>query len=428
MKAVFKKSLKLISSMRFAVVLLIVLALACALSSLVTQEQSYSWYASVYGERTAALILALGADDAFHSWWFVLITAFLCVNLLMCNIIRLPQVIRRVRSERDITKALAGRGDVIAEGVKDPEAMFGKLRMGKPEKGLSDLGRPALFSSKNRIGLWGAWVCHVGILLLMLGFGLGQMTRKQYTVYGVPGQTKPLGNTGYTITVDDFIVDLHDDDTVEQYTTAFTLTGAEGDLSASVSVNAPMTLHGMKFFQNSTGWAAKLTVYKDHEFLQESVLCAGEYAAVSDKPGLVIYLNALYPDYVMVPGVGPSTASTRLDNPAYLYSVYFQNQMIGMNALMDGEVITIDEYTVTFTEPQQYTLLQVKEDHFTPLALAGGILIMIGLFLAFYLLPCKTWAIQGEDGLWEVHGTCRKSGKLFFERFISAADEHGKGG
>ena len=80
-----KKIGRFLSSMPFAIALLVLLAAACAFSSTVTQGQSYEYYNAQYGERTAGLILALRLDDAFHSWWFFLITGFLCLNLLFCN-------------------------------------------------------------------------------------------------------------------------------------------------------------------------------------------------------------------------------------------------------------------------------------------------------------------------------------------------------
>ena len=122
-----KRFFRFISSMKFAIILLVILAIMCSIGSLVTQNQSYSWYAARYSERTAALIIALHLDDAFHSWYFILITAFLCINLLFCNIIRLPGLVKRTRNG-------------------------GTLR--------------------ERLGIWGAWITHVGVLLLILGFGL----------------------------------------------------------------------------------------------------------------------------------------------------------------------------------------------------------------------------------------------------------------
>ena len=414
-----KRIWKFIGSMRFAICLLVVLAVACCVGSLVTQGQSYAWYAERYSERTAALILALRLDDAFHSWWFLLINGFLCVNLLLCNVLRLPQLIRRTRAHADAEGTLEDKGDMSAQSVADPLRVFARLHMTKPSAHKTEDGREALFASKHRAGLWGAWICHLGILMLILGFSLGQMTRQQYSVYGVPGQSKPIGDTSYILTIDDFDVELREDGTTAQYTSDVTVRNvANGQsLSAKASVNHPASLFGMKLYQNSTGWAAHAQVLENGELLQEGVVCAGEYFAIEDKPELVVFLNAFYPDYVLESGVGPTTASNELNNPAYLYSAYYKGQLLGMDALMAGEVLTIDEYTITFSDPQNYTLIQVKRDRFTLLTLAGGLVTMLGLILALYLQPAKVWAIRQPDGLWTVCGACRKGGALFRERF-----------
>ena len=228
----------------------------------------------------------------------------------------------------------------------------------------------------------------------------------------------------YLLTIDDFRVDLRPDDTVEQYTADITVRDVDGrgSASAEISVNNPASLYGMKFYQNSTGWAAKINVSKDGAPLQDAVVCAGEFLRIQDTPDLEIYLSAFYPDYVMTPGVGPSTATGALNNPAYLYQVYYQDQVLGMNVLMPEEELTIDEYTVTFTDPQNYTLIQIKVDRFTWLALAGGLVTLLGLILAFYVQPARLWAVKGDDG-WTVHGTSRKGGAIFRERLIRAAEE-----
>ena len=426
-----KKLWKFLSSMRFAIILLAVLAAACSVASFVTQGQTYEWYAQRYSERAAALILTLHLDDAFHSPWFIVITAFLCLNLLACNLVRLPQLMNRTKSESDPAAALRSKGDISAEGIADPRPLFGRLGMGTPKAVQTEDGREALFAASHMVGLWGAWVCHLGILLLILGFGLGQMTQKQYTAYGVAGQTRPIGDTELAVTIDDFRVDLREDDTVEQYTAAITVhdlseKGIGRSESAEISVNNPATLFGLKFYQNSTGWAAHVHVLKDGEPLQDEVLCAGEYLAVQDKPDLVVFFRAFYPDYVLEPGVGPATATGALKNPAYLYQAYYMNQLLGMNVLMGDEPLTIDEYTITFDEPQSYTLISIKEDHFTWLALAGGLLTLLGLVLAFYIQPKKLWAVR-EGGTWTVYGQCRKGGALFRDRFNKAIQEEDKG-
>lgn len=423
-----KKLLKFLSSMAFAIGLLVILAAACVVASFVTQGQSYAWYTAAYSEGAARLIVGLGLDDAFHSWWFLTLTAFLCGNLLLCNLTRLRSLLARTRREADPAAALTVPADASAEGVADPLPVFEKLRLPRP-KAYDISGQKVLFSGKNRLGLWGPWVCHLGILLLIVGFTLGQLLHKEYTVYGVPGDTKPIGDTGYYLTIDDFQVRLRDDDTVEQYVADITVfrapqgsTAVPDSRSATVSVNHPARLYAFKVYQNSTGYAARVSVDEDGTPLQTGIVCVGEGIEIADAPGLNVYLNAFYPDFCLQPGVGPMTLSGRMNNPAYLYSITYRDSMVGMNYWQEtDDPITVNDYSITFSEPQSYTLLEVKVDRSQGLALLGGLITLLGLVLAFYLLPAKAWALRAEDGTWTVYGQSRKGGALFRESFDRAA-------
>ncbi len=402
-----KKLLKFLGSMGFAITLLTVLAAACVAASFVTQGQSYAWYAEAYSEGAARLIVGLRLDDAFHSWWLLTLTAFLCGNLLLCNLTRLKPLIARTKREADPSAALSGPADAACENVADPLPLFERLRLPKP-KVCEIEGKKVLFSGRNRLGLWGPWVCHLGILLLILGFTLGQLTHREYTVYGVPGDTKPIGETGYYLTIDDFEVRLRDDDTVAQYVADVTIfrapqgsTAVPDSQSDTVSVNHPAR-HGTP--------------------LQTQIVCAGEGIEIADAPGLRVYLNAFYPDFYLQPGIGPMTLSGRMNNPAYLYSITYGDSMVGMNYWQESDgPITVNDYSITFSEPQSYTLLQVKTDRFQTLALLGGLVTLLGLILAFYLLPAKVWAAAQADGTWTVYGQSRKGGALFREEFARAA-------
>ena len=426
---VLRKIWKFLSSMTFAVILLVLLVVACAVGSFVKQGQTFDWYAASYSETAAAWIMALRLNDTFHSWWFIAITAFLCGNLLLCNVFRLGTLIMRTKSFGDAGNAAKRAADASVSGVSDPESVFAALRMPKPQQSETD-GIKVLYSSKHRIGLWGAWVCHIGILLLILGFGLGQMTKQEYSAYGVPGQTRPIGDTGLFLSINDFRIDLRDDDTVEQYTADVTVwrvpqgsTTEPDEQRAVISVNHPGRMFGMTFYQNATGWAAKVDVTKSGEPLQSEIVCAGEYLPIADKKELVVYFNAFYPDYALVPGEGPKTVSGRLNRPAYLYSVYYLGELLGMNALTQGETITIDDYEVSFSEPQNYTLIQIKRDAFTSVAFAGGVVTMIGLLLAFYILPQSVWAMPAENGTWTVYAESKKRRAMLrdeLERAVSA--------
>ncbi len=410
-----RKIRDLLTSMSFAIVLLVLLAACCAFGSFITQGQTYEWYAGAYGERAAVLIMALYLDDIYHSWWFFALGGFLCLDLLLCDLVRLPSLIRRTKKAIDPQSILRSPVTASLSHVADPAPVFSALHMPEP-KAFGQDGVSGLFSVKNRAGLWGAWVCHLGILLLILGFGLGQMTHMEYTVYGVPGDEKPIGDTGLTLSIDDFRIDRREDGTARQYTASITVSGKNAAAqSGKASVNHPAALHGLKIYQNSTGWAAAVTVSRDGETLQEKVLCAGEYMPIQALPELSVFFNAFYPDYA-------PAENEALEGHAYLYTLYYRGQIAGMNILLPGEVITVDDYTIRFSDPQEYTLLQVKQDRFTSLALMGGLIVLIGLLLAFYCQPRTLWALSGQDGLWNVYGFSPKGGALFAEQLHSAQE------
>ena len=427
-----RKAWKFLGSMKFALILLLILALACAGGSFISQGQTYEWYASVYSERIASAIILFSLDDVFHSGWFLALTAFLCGNLMLCSISRFPSVYRNWKHGFDPEKKaglICSSSGVSITVQNQDEAMdlfrrmhFHNVRKGQMRAAEDSEEKEYLYASKNRAGVWGAWLCHVGILIVIIGFGFGQMFKKEYFVYGVPGQSKQVGDTSDILTIDDFQILLRDDDTVEQYIAQITVHDAKSGREASgqISVNHPASIFGMKYYQNSTGWAADAVVLKNGTEIQRETICAGEYLEVEDKAGLVIMFSAFYPDYYLEPGSGPMSLSSSLNNPGYLYRAWYNDTMLGMNVLTGDDVITIDEYTIQFENPQSYTLIQIKKDPFAPAALAGGLVILAALFLAFYLQTQEIWAVREDDESWRISGYSRKGAALFEERIKEA--------
>ena len=62
-----------------------------------------------------------------------------------------------------------------------------------------------------------------------------------------------------------------------------------------------------------------------------------------------------------------------------------------------------------------------------PMDLLGGLVTLVGLILAFYLLPAKAWAVENEDGTWMVYGRSRKGGALFRGAFEEVLQSQTKG-
>ena len=417
-----KKIWRFLTSMKFAILLLVVLTIACVFGSVIPQGRTLDEYLSAYGTRSGALIVGLCLDDLFHSTWFLVLTVLLVCDLLYCNLSRVPSLLHRGARFRDpetawkLSQAQPVGGGKNAstvctvEQVPDAATVFEKLHM-RPVSGERD-GKKTLFAAQNGVGLWGAWVTHLGILLLIVGFVLGQATRQLYTVHGVPGQTLPVGDTGCTLTINDFDVSLTENGVAEQFTSDVTMHDPAGaSESAVVSVNQPGSLFGYKVFQNSTGTAAKVTVTKDGAVAQEAILCAGDYVYVLDTP-MALFFNGYYRDALDFGGMKAD---------AFAWSTYYNGVYSETRYQAEGETaITTDSIRVTFSEPQSYTLLQIKRERFIWLVLLGGLVTLAGLVLSFYLQPRRVWAEQTEIG-WTVHGESQKGGAIFRDRLREAA-------
>ncbi len=426
---VLKKIRRFLGSMPLAITLLVLLAAACALCSAVPQGQTPSWYREQYGERTGSLILALYVDDAYHSGWFIALSGFLCLSLIMCNLSRIGQLIRRTRQMKDPATILKQEPDVEQTNISEPRPLFAKMRMSDPKSCKTEDGREAIASGRNTAGMWGAWICHLGILLLIIGFALGQMMSEQYTAYGLPGETCPIGDTGYSVTVDDFRIDWREDGTADQYTADLTMTDAGGNsASGTASVNHPASLFGYDFIQNSTGWGAYLRILRNGEEVQRNAMYVQDFVPLEEKPKLLIRLVSFSPNYDAETGTSHAMNSVRPEHPAYFYEIYYDRELYKSGVQLEGEAIELGPYTFIFENPTNYTVLMVKKERFTTLIIIGSLITVLGLILALYLHPETMWAIRNEEGDWTVYGKNPKGGTIYREKFtelISSGEERG---
>lgn len=412
---VFMKNLKqylsILFSMRFAMVILCLFVIVCVIGSVIPQGEIPAVYESAY-PGWSGLILSAGFDDTFHSPWFAALTVILCINLLGCNLVHFPGILRGLRSAENRLP----KGEDYPLLKAEPAALLREMGFRKTRT-VAVGGVDYTYAVRNRVGQWGAWLTHLGILIIIVGFALGQMYTVKYTVYGVPGEQSMIGDTPYLLQIDDFQILLRPDDTVEQYLAKLTVTDTRTGESQSgeASVNHPWDVNGLRLYQNSTGWAADIVVYKGEELLQAETVCAGEYLTVKDREDLLVMFRAFYPDYVTAADGMPATASDRMDNPGYLYVLYYKGDVLGMNVLLANEKITVSDYTILFDNPRSYTLIQIKHDPFTWLAGLGGGVLLAALFIAFYLRTEEIW-LAPEGACWRVMGRSRKGSLLYREK------------
>ncbi len=289
----------------------------------------------------AAGSLVSDPGSYFKQWWVIALTAVLCINLILCSVRRLPVSIANYRR-----------------------------------------------ASSRRLGAFGTWLCHFGMLLIIIGFVAGQFLSKEYVCYGIPGSFQPVGDTGLILQIDDFDVTMRDDYTVEQYTAKLTVTNSAGaSKSGEASVNHPFSAFGYEFYQDSLGWANYIDIYRENEFMKSDLVCVGEFTGPDDRPELQFFFNKFYPDLAKDENGGLISATPLLNNPASLFTVYYRDQIMGMDVTAMDRPVVVNEYSFVMRDPIQYTLIVIKNDPTAVFVGIAAVIMLIGIFASFYYRP-----------------------------------------
>ena len=96
-----KALLNLLRSMRFAVAILCVVAIAATTGSILEQSQPAVTYVSRYGEFWAAFFALCGLTDVYHAWWFYTLLGFMASSTTLCLWQNTPSMLRDMRSYRE---------------------------------------------------------------------------------------------------------------------------------------------------------------------------------------------------------------------------------------------------------------------------------------------------------------------------------------
>lgn len=91
----------LLSSMRFAVSLLTILAIASIVGTVLKQAEPYANYISQFGPFWFPVFESLGLYDVYHAAWFLAILSFLVLSTSLCIFRNGPAMLREMRNFRE---------------------------------------------------------------------------------------------------------------------------------------------------------------------------------------------------------------------------------------------------------------------------------------------------------------------------------------
>lgn len=293
--SIINSSLRLLSSVRFGVVLLCLLGLACFLG-MVIMQQNVDGFENYFAALTPAqrLVYArLGLFNIYHAWYFNALLGVLSLNIVLASIDRFPRTWRFI-SQPPVTVPLrwldgSKHADRIGLRTTIDDAQTSIPHLLK-QSGWSHVrtdnkaGRTFFFAERGAWNRLGAYAVHVALLTIFLG---GFLTSELGTTGNLPlapGESSDL--------IRENVVDL---DKVNEVTkklpfsvaftdieqklirkdgslaagntidwiTRFTILDETGSHEAMVQMNRPFDYRGYRFFQASyvpTGRARNITL------------------------------------------------------------------------------------------------------------------------------------------------------------------------
>jgi cytochrome c biogenesis protein len=465
-ESIVTRFLKLISSVRFGVLLLVLLGLACLVGMLVMQ-QNVDGFENYYAQLTPAQRLVygqLGFFDIYHVWYFNALLAVLSLNIVLSSFDRFPKTWKRfarpktdpplrwIREQKSVAALeLEGSRDALVGRIKAALEKTGWRKTTVTEKN----GRTYVFGESGRWNRFGAYPVHVGLLTIFLGgfltaqFGhTGQMAltpgQNSNEIYEMVSDLDQVNQVMKQIPFEIVCTDIQQKlikkdgslsagNTIDWLTKIKIRDGAE-EIDATVQMNRPFDYRGYRFFQASfvsVGRAREITVRlnpADGGAPQDVVIPRNGSATLADGT-LVKFVD--FQGSFSLSRENSDEDSSSYPNPAAVLSVTpaggmsqtayaFGQQMAGI-PIATKPIGGFTYQLVDFEKVADQHILAVQRDPGANIVYLGFILLTLALVAVFFFSHQRVWTVVEETAgnrfQITAGGNANRSQSAFDEKF-----------
>lgn len=399
---------KFLESVKLAIALFIILALASILGTLIPQGRSAAEYAARYG-GLSGLFTKLQLTNLYHSAWYIAILLLFALNTVACTLARFGPKWRRAFSpslevEEKSLQAMRVKGRVrVPKPVAETAAALrGALAARRYRlKTTGEGSRLTGVAQKRRLGLFGSDTVHVGLLIILAGAVVSGFTSRRGNLPLRVGQTADVPHAEFQVRLDKFETEYYPQGEVKDWKSTVTVVENGADvLTRTVEVNHPLTYQGYSFYQTSYGWdwdrpRLEIQIKKpaDPAYLKTLSIGVGERQAVEDPDLTHLSVRRFVPDFIIGEGNEVQTRSYQPNNPAALIEVWKGEEKVfsgwSFARFPDfGEGHQVGQASFAFVlksfDAPQYSVLEAAKDPGVPFIWLGCLVMTAGFFLAFY--------------------------------------------
>jgi len=394
-----------LADLRLAIALLLAIALFSISGTVIEQGQSLQFYQANYPESPALfgfltwkVILILGLNHVYSTWWFLALLILFGSSLTACTFKRqLPALRWFSRTWNFYTQprqfqkfALSATFDLPSLDPLIPlleQRRYKVFRQGE-----------SLYAHKGIIGRIGPIVVHVGILVILVGGIWGAMTGFMAQELVPSGQTFRIQNIteagplataqipkDWSVKVNRFWIDYLPDGNIDQFYSDMSVLGQDGKevKHKTIHVNEPLRYKGVTLYQ--ANWAiAAVRVRLNNSPIFQLPMAELETGGKGQIWGTWLPTK---PDL----SEGVSLVAKDLQGMVLVYDM--TGKLVA--TVRAGMSIQVNGITLKVLELVGSTGLQIKADPGIPIVYAGFALLMAGVMMS-YISHSQVWALQAN--------------------------------
>ncbi|HAZ45648.1 MAG TPA: cytochrome C biogenesis protein CcsB [Cyanobacteria bacterium UBA11371] len=417
-----RELLPLLGDLRLAILLLLAIAGISISGTVIEQGQSLAFYQSNYPEDPALfgflswkVLLFLGLDHVYRTWWFLAILILFGSSLTACTFTRQFPALKAARrwkfydQPRQFEK-LALSAELDSGSLANLAPVLQQRRYKVFQEGNK------LYARKGIVGRIGPIVVHASMLIILAGAIWGALTgfmAQEMIESGTKFQVKNILDAGpmaapqvpkdWSVKVNRFWIDYTPEGSIDQFYSDLSVVDNQGKEidREKIYVNKPLRYRGVTFYQ--TDWAiAGVRFRLNNSPVLKLPMAPLETGGKGRLWGTWIPTK---PDL----SEGVSLLAKDLQGTLLIYDTagkLLTTVRAGMYAEVNGVKLYIDEIVGS-------TGLQIKADPGIPIVYLGFGLLMVGVMMS-YVSHSQIWALQ-QDGSLYVGGRTNRA-QVAFER------------
>jgi cytochrome c biogenesis protein len=400
---------KTIADLRFAIFILLIIASVSIIGTIIVQDQPIEIYQKdypltnpIFGFLTWELIINLGFDHIYKTWWFITLIIVFGISLLTCTILQqLPslKISRKCQFFRT-----PNQFKKLKFYTKIKFSNFSKLFFNIKKIEFSIFQQKnIIYAYKGLIGRIGPIIVHFSMILILIGTILGSITgfkaqeivpkTELFHIQNILSNGKLMSVPNVATRINDFWINYTEQNTVKQFYSDISILNNYGNEidRQTIFVNSPMRYNGVYFYQ--TDWNLLALRIQNSDF---GIL---EYPLINlNTLKTKIWLTWIPTDSTLQNGI-----VILIDNLQGYCSIYDEfGQFLG-----NLELNEFSEYKqIGLVDIISSTGLQIKSDPGIILIYSGFFFLMISTLVS-YITYSQIWIIKNKNEIFIGGNTTR---------------------